>query len=118
MKGNCNREGAKKARRARKSVFVFSRASRFLARFARFAVCSSVACAASPQLARVELKCPEGQLAVDGAPAGEVKGKARFSLRPGHHTFELRGADGSVEMREADLGPGDQVALDLGGASK
>jgi len=82
------------------------------------AVCSSLACAAAPQLARVELKCPQGQLAVDGAPAGEVKGKTRFSLRPGHHVFELREADGSVQVREADLGPGDQVALDLGGASR
>ena len=83
-----------------------------------FAVCSLAACAAGPQLARVELTCPQGQLAVDGAPAGEVKGKARFSLRPGHHVFEVRGPDGSVETREADLGPGDQVALELGGASR
>ena len=77
----------------------------------------AVSCGAERQMARVELRCPEGQLAVDGAPAGEVKGKARFSLRPGHHVFELRGADGTVETREADLGPGDQVALDLGGAA-
>ena len=78
----------------------------------------AVACAAPSQLARVELRCREGQLAVDGAPAGEVKGKTRFSLRPGHHVFELRGTDGSVEVREADLGPGDAVALDLGGPAK
>jgi len=69
-------------------------------------------------MARVELRCPPGQLAVDGAPSGEVYGKTRISLRPGHHVFELRGSDGSVQLREADLGPGDQVALDLGGPSK
>ena len=69
-------------------------------------------------MARVELLCPQGALAVDGAPAGEVKGQTRFSLRPGHHVFELRESDGTVEVREADLGPGDQVALDLGGGTK
>jgi hypothetical protein len=66
-------------------------------------------------MARVELQCPPGVLAVDGAPSGEVKGKTRLSLRPGHHVFELRESDGSVQVREADLGPGDRVALDLGG---
>jgi hypothetical protein len=30
----------------------------------------------------------------------------------------LHEADGSVQVREADLGPGDQVALDLGGGTK
>lgn len=87
-------------------------------RLRAFAVCSSVACAAQQPFARVELSAPQGQLAVDGAPAGEVKGKTRFTLRPGHHVFELRAADGRVEVREADLGPGDQVALDLAGASR
>jgi hypothetical protein len=29
--------------------------------------------------------------------------------------FEVRGADGRVQVREADLGPGDWIALDLGG---
>ena len=88
---------------------------------AAFAVCFNLcaACAASkPQMARVELNCPESaaELLVDGAPSGKPERKTRLSLRPGHHVFEVRGADGSVQVREADLGPGDQVALDLGGA--
>ena len=94
---------------------------RFLFPGKTLCLCVSVAqfaCAAPAQVARVELICPEGQLAVDGAPSGDVKGKTRFSLRPGPHVFELRAADGSVETREADLGPGDRIALDLGGASK
>src|SRR5262249_6986986 len=104
---NCNfhREGA----RAAKSGFL----KKNLRVLCAFAV--DFACAGPAPMARVEIKCPQGQLAVDGAPAGEVHGKTRFSLRPGHHVFELRKTDGSVQVREADLGPGDQVALELGG---
>ena len=67
-------------------------------------------------MARVDLKCGEGaeELQVDGAPSGKPEKKTRLALRPGHHVFAVRGADGSVRMREADLGPGDWIALDLG----
>ena len=77
------------------------------------------ACAAAkPEMARVDLRCPESaaELSVDGAPSGKPDKKTRLSLRPGHHVFAVRGADGSVQVREADLGPGDWVALDLGGS--
>jgi len=68
-------------------------------------------------MARVDLKCGEGaeELQVDGAPSGKPEKKTRLTLRPGHHVFAVRGADGSVQKREADLGPGDWIALDLGG---
>ena len=68
-------------------------------------------------MARVDLRCPETatELSVDGAPSGKPEPKTRLTLRPGHHVFEVRAADGSVQVREADLGPGDFVALDLGG---
>jgi hypothetical protein len=61
---------------------------------------------------------PAAELRIDGAPAGKAGDyfKRQMTLRPGRHVFELRGADGSVAVREAHLGPGDQVALDLGGA--
>ena len=77
-----------------------------------------LACATPPKMARVELRCPAtaAQLTVDGAPSGEAKGRTRLSLRPGHHVFELRAPDGTVQVREATVGPGDMVALDLGGA--
>ena len=81
--------------------------------------CFSLACAtAKPQMARVELKCAESaaELKVDGAPSGKPQGKTRLTVRPGHHVFEVRGEDGSVQVREADLGPGDWIALDLGGS--
>jgi hypothetical protein len=78
-------------------------------------------CAAqAPAMARISLRFPDpaAELRIDGAPAGKAGDylKRRLTLRPGHHVFELRGADGSVAVREADLGPGDQVALDLGGS--
>jgi hypothetical protein len=38
-----------------------------------------------------------------------------LTVRPGHHVFEVRSPDGTVQVREADLGPGDFIALDLGG---
>lgn len=82
------------------------------------ALCLSLACAATkPEMARVDLKCPESaaELKVDGAPSGKPQGKTRLTLPPGHHVFEVRGQDGSVQVREADLGPGDWIALDLGG---
>ena len=79
-----------------------------------------VGCAAqAPAMARVRLRFPDplAELSIDGAPAGKAGdyAKTRLTLRPGHHVFSLRGTDGSLEVREADLGPGDQVALDLGG---
>ena len=81
-----------------------------------FSLCA--ACAApKPRMARVELNCAEGaaELLVDGAPSGKPERKTRLSLPPGHHVFAVRGADGSVQVREADLGPGDWIALELGG---
>ncbi|MGZ6143818.1 MAG: hypothetical protein ACXWLM_10805 [Myxococcales bacterium] len=67
-------------------------------------------------MAKVELRGAEkAELSVDGAPAGKMEAKTRLSLRPGHHVFEVRGSDGTVQVREADLGPGDFIALDLGG---
>jgi len=68
-------------------------------------------------MGRVDLNCAEAaaELSVDGAPSGKPQGKTRLTLRPGHHVFAVRGEDGSVQVREADLGPGDWIALDLGG---
>ena len=67
-------------------------------------------------MAKVELRgADQSELAVDGAPAGKMQGKTRLTLKPGHHVFEVRGSDGTVQVREADLGPGDFIALDLGG---
>ena len=67
-------------------------------------------------MAKVELRgAGRAELQVDGAPAGTMQDKTRLSLRPGHHVFEVREPDGTVRVREADLGPGDFVALDLGG---
>lgn len=106
---NFHRDGAMGAKTQTRWFFRVPRA---------LAVCFCFSCAQQVQLARVELKCSQGQLAVDGAPSGEVSGKTRLSLRPGHHVFELRSEDGSLQVREADLGPGDLVALDLGGGSK
>ena len=85
------------------------------------AAAMAAGCAAqAPAMARISLRFPDpaADLRIDGAPAGKAGDylKRRLTLRPGHHVFELRGADGSVAVREADLGPGDQVALDLGGA--
>ncbi len=66
-------------------------------------------------MAKVELRGVAGELEVDGAPAGKMQPTTRLSLRPGHHVFAVREADGTSLVREADLGPGDFVALDLGG---
>ena len=81
-------------------------------------VCAACA-TASPQMARVALRCsdPAADLTVDGAPAGKASdyAKTKLLLRPGHHVFTVRGSDGTVQVREADLGPGDWIALDLGG---
>ena len=78
------------------------------------------ACAAgAPAAARITLRRadPLAALTVDGAPAGSAGDylKRGLSVRPGHHRLEVRGADGRVLVREADVGPGDQVAIDLGG---
>lgn len=83
----------------------------------RIVLFALAACAtAAPPLARVELRgAGDAELSVDGAPAGKMQAKTRLSLRPGHHVFQVRGSDGTVQVREADLGPGDFVALDLGG---
>ena len=69
-------------------------------------------------MAKIELRGPEkAELSVDGAPSGQLAAKAtRLQVRPGHHVFEVRTPDGNVEVREADVGPGDFVALDLGGS--
>ena len=68
-------------------------------------------------MAKVELRgADQAELSVDGAPAGKMQAKTRLSVRPGHHVFEVRSQDGSVQVREADVGPGDFVALDLGGS--
>jgi hypothetical protein len=79
-----------------------------------FCICG---CATTSQpLAKVELRgAVDAELQVDGAPAGKMQARTRLTLPPGHHVFEVRGSDGTVQIREADLGPGDFVALDLGG---
>ena len=87
----------------------------------RLALLLLAGCAAqAPAMARISLKFPDpaADLTIDGAPAGKAGDyfKRRLTLRPGHHVFSLRAPDGTVAVREADLGPGDQVALDLGGA--
>ena len=84
---------------------------------AAIAVCVCLSCAApAAQMAKVELRgAADADLEVDGAPAGKMQGKTRLTLPPGHHVFEVRGSDGTVQVREADLGPGDFIALDLGG---
>lgn len=85
----------------------------------RLAFLLAVGCAtAQPPMARVELRCPdpEADVSIDGAPAGKVKdyAKQRLSLRAGKHRIEVRSA-GRVQQREFELGPGDQIALSLGG---
>ena len=82
----------------------------------RLLLVAVAACAtAAPQMAKVELRgAPKAELQVDGAPSGTLQEKTRILLRPGHHVLEVREPDGSVKVREADLGPGDFVALDLG----
>lgn len=83
------------------------------------------ACATSAApLARIALHCNDStaELRVDGAPAGTAGDyeKRKLSLPPGHHRLELRAASGQVEVREATLGPGDEVALqvNLGSTAK
>ena len=96
-----------------KKIFANLRALRVFAVWFCFCNCATTS---SPQMAKVELKgAAEAELQVDGAPAGKMQGKTRLTLRPGHHVFEVRGADGTVQVREAVLGPGDFVSLDLGG---
>jgi hypothetical protein len=69
--------------------------------------------------AKIALKIPDpaSEVTVDGAPAGKAGDyrTRRLVLRPGKHRIEVRAPDGSVEVREAELGPGDQIALELGG---
>jgi hypothetical protein len=68
-------------------------------------------------MARVALRCSDAQaeLSVDGAPSGLVEDYRQkgLALRPGHHVFLLRSKDGSIIVREADLGPGDNVTLSV-----
>jgi hypothetical protein len=85
-----------------------------------FALLAAAGCAAqAPALARIALRCPDpsAELTVDGAPAGKAGdyAKVRLSLRPGYHRFELRSAGGTVQVREVYVGPGDLIALELGG---
>ena len=72
--------------------------------------------AAAPALARVALRGADlkSELTVDGAPAGALSDydHQRLRLRPGHHVFALRSAQGLL-VREADLGPGDDISLDF-----
>lgn len=88
-------------------------------------VLAGAACAAGARpLARLSLRCNDAlaELRIDGAPAGTAGDyqKRKLSLRPGRHLFELRSASGEVAVREATLGPGDDVALvvNLGGQDK
>ena len=73
--------------------------------------------AASPALARVALRGadPAAELTVDGAPAGSLADydHSRLRVRAGHHVFSLRSAEGRVTVRAADVGPGDDIALDF-----
>ncbi len=73
--------------------------------------------AAVPALAKVALRGadPKSELTVDGAPAGAMADyqHSRLRLPPGHHVFILRSAQGAVTTREADVGPGDDIALDF-----
>jgi hypothetical protein len=70
-----------------------------------------------PGYARLAIACPDAdaEVTVDGAPAGKAGdyrgGKGRLLLRPGRHRIELRSAGGQREVREAVLGPGDDVRL-------
>jgi hypothetical protein len=120
VNGHCNihREDAKTRR------FLFQKPGDLSSRLRAFAVCFGffccLACAAQgPEMARVGLRCndPAADLTVDGAPAGKASdyAKTKLTLRPGHHVFRVSRSDGTVQVREADLGPGDWIALDLGG---
>ena len=70
-------------------------------------------------MARIALHCGDAaaDVTVDGAPAGKAAdyAKTKLTLRPGHHVIAVTGSDGVTQVREADLGPGDFVALELGG---
>lgn len=72
--------------------------------------------AAAPSLARVALRGadPKAELTVDGAPAGALADydHQRLRLPAGHHVFALRSAQG-LQVREADVGPGDDISLDF-----
>lgn len=68
-------------------------------------------------MARVALRGadPKAELTIDGAPAGFIAdyNHSRLRLPAGHHVFTLRSAQGGVAVREADVGPGDDIALDF-----
>jgi hypothetical protein len=72
--------------------------------------------AATPALARVALRGadPKAELTIDGAPAGRIEDydRSRLRLPAGHHVFTLRSPAGTL-VREADVGPGDDIALDF-----
>jgi hypothetical protein len=74
--------------------------------------------------ARIALACADGQadVTVDGVPAGKAQDYAssggRLLVRPGRHRIELRAASGERAVREALVGPGDDVSfsVQLGGS--
>jgi len=70
----------------------------------------------APAWARLQLVVadPEAEVTIDGAPAGKAGEyrKRPLMLSPGRHLIELRSGTARV-VREADLGPGDRVALSI-----
>lgn len=94
-----------------------ARLCRLVGLFSLLALGGLACSAAAPALARIALRGadPASQLTVDGAPAGSMADyqHSRLRLPPGHHVFTLRSAQGAVTVREADVGPGDDIALDF-----
>lgn len=76
---------------------------------------------ASPQVAKIALRGgdPKSEITLDGVPAGALSDYAhgRLLVKPGHHVISLRTPDGAVSVREADVGPGDDVALNVSGGT-
>ena len=89
---------------------------------ARLALLLACGCAtAAPSLARIALHGgdPKAELSIDGAPAGLLADYAqgRLTVKPGHHLIALRSPDGRIDVREADVGPGDDIALNSSGGT-
>ena len=85
---------------------------------AAFAACAAERARVVPKgYARIALVCSDGEadVSLDGAPAGKAKDYAgrenRLLVLPGRHRIELRGSSGGREVREYDLGAGDDVRL-------